>query len=503
MTGRRQRLGLGLAPLVLALFGACNEPPHESTGGGGAGAQTSTGEAGNNTAAGGASTGTSLGGGGSAGGTMSTTTTDAPTKEIVSALAALPGVTIEEDAGETPSGHLLMVTIDQPVDHKSPAGPKFKQRIWLQHRGFEQPTVLASTGYNLYSNYEMEPTAILNGNQLLVEHRFFSPSRPEPANWQFLDIYQAASDHHAIVSLFKKIYPGAWISTGASKGGMTSVYHRRFYPEDVVGTVAYVAPQSYGNADPRYVDFLENVSDSKCRDDLKNFQKEVLLRRSAMTMWMADDLGESAYSQLGLDAALDFAVIELPFAFWQYGDVSNCALIPGSSAADTAVWQFLSQTDSPMFWSDDLFFQFEPYYFQAAVELGYPGYDDSHLTGLLSVPNGFDVAKSLVAPGPTKDMVFDPLAMIDIADWLANEGNRMLFVYGEMDPYSAAAFELGAASESFRFFAPGQNHGAMIVDLPQAEKEQAVSALGLWASVPPNPVPPEVTANERTHRLLR
>ncbi|MFP2912532.1 hypothetical protein ACLESD_47465, partial [Pyxidicoccus sp. 3LFB2] len=33
------------------------------------------------------------------------------------------------------------------------------------------------------------------------------------------------------------------VSTGASKGGMTSIYHRASAPKDVDATVAYVAPQ--------------------------------------------------------------------------------------------------------------------------------------------------------------------------------------------------------------------------------------------------------------------
>jgi hypothetical protein len=43
---------------------------------------------------------------------------------------------------------------------------------------------------------------------------------------------------------------GKWVNTGASKGGMTSVYHRRFFPNDLDANVAYVAPLSYSQEDP-------------------------------------------------------------------------------------------------------------------------------------------------------------------------------------------------------------------------------------------------------------
>lgn len=360
--------------------------------------------------------------------------------------------------------------------------------------------VLASTGYHLRL-YEHEPTAILGANQLTVEHRFFEPSRPLPADWRHLRIAQAAADHHRIVEALRPLYPGKWLSTGVSKGGMTSVYHRRFYPDDVEGTVAYVAPQSYGDADPRYVDFLENVGEAACRDALRSFQIQVLSRRTEMTARMIADDGEAAYSQHGTDGALDYAVIGLPFAFWQYKEASLCGSIPPDTASDDDVWAFLNEVYGPVELADESFFAYEPYYFQAAVELGYPGVDDSHLAGLLTVPLGADVAASHVAPGPTKEMVLDAGAMPDIADWLANEGERMLFVYGEDDPYSAAAFEPGDAKDSYRFFVPGGNHGASIWDLPDADRAKALVALSTWAWVTPRPPPPEVLAAERAERL--
>ncbi|MFB1479207.1 hypothetical protein [Corallococcus sp. RDP092CA] len=93
--------------------------------------------------------------------------------------------------------------------------------------------VLASTGYGIGSYYSpMEPTYLVEGNQLLVEHRCFNNSTPQPTDWRLLNIEQAAADHHRIVQAFKPLFPGKWIS----KGGMTSLYHRAFFPRDVDAT---------------------------------------------------------------------------------------------------------------------------------------------------------------------------------------------------------------------------------------------------------------------------
>lgn len=182
--------------------------------------------------------------------------------DIKEQLAGIEGAMVVEQTSEIDGYRFFLIEFDQPVDHENPAGQRFKQRIALHHRDAAAPTVLASTGYMLWlpSQYLEEPTSMVGGNQLVVEHRYFSPSRPEPADWSKLTIQQAAADHHRVVQAFSPIYSGKWISTGVSKGGMTSVYHHKFYPDDVYGTIAYVAPHSNSLNDPRYIDFLAQDS---------------------------------------------------------------------------------------------------------------------------------------------------------------------------------------------------------------------------------------------------
>ncbi|MFD7550904.1 S28 family serine protease [Streptomyces sp. NPDC059816] len=146
----------------------------------------------------------------------------------------------------------------------------------------DRPTILFSTGYEVpLTARRTEPTVLLDGNQLGIEHRFFGASRPTVDDFTHLTIRQAADDHHRVVQLFRRIYPGAWISTGGSKGGMASVHHRRFHPHDVDGTVAYSAPNNVDDhEDSAYVRFLERVGPAATRDALKAAQREVLLRRT-------------------------------------------------------------------------------------------------------------------------------------------------------------------------------------------------------------------------------
>ena len=129
--------------------------------------------------------------------------------DIKEQLAGIEGAVVVEQTSDIEGYRFFLIELDQPVDHENPAGQRFKQRIALHHRDAAAPTVLASTGYMLWlpSQYLEEPTSMVGGNQLIVEHRYFSPSRPAPADWSKLTIQQAAADHHRIV---QALSPRMW-----------------------------------------------------------------------------------------------------------------------------------------------------------------------------------------------------------------------------------------------------------------------------------------------------
>lgn len=415
-----------------------------------------------------------MGGGGGQGGV---------TLDILQQLEMIPGATVNEQPSDIPDYRFFVIEFDQPMDHDNPNGQHFKQRIALHHRTESAPVVLASTGYALWlpSQYLDEPTTMVNGNQLIVEHRYFSPSRPEPADWSKLTIQQAAADHHRIVEAFKTIYPAKWVSTGGSKGGMTSVYHRRFYPTDVDGTIAYVAPHSMGLDDPRYATFLAQVGDATCRTKLKDFEREVLKRRDFIKGQIQADamiLGLT-YNFYGLDATLESIVSSFSFAFWQYYGANRCADIPTAASTDAQVWSFFNEIGNPTFSADDSTLAFEPYYWQAYSQLGTPGIDTTHLTDLLTVN------QSLLDPCPSvmADPMYDPKAMQDVGDWLKTAGKGFVFVYGGDDPWTAGAFDIGAAQDTYRFYAAGGNHGAAIADLNATDRAKAEAAVAAWTGV--------------------
>jgi hypothetical protein len=427
------------------------------------------------------------------------TTEHAVTDPLLDQLNALPGVTVSELApAGTARQFSLLVT--QPVDHAHPAGATFQQRVVIRSRGVGLPTTLASTGYGLFGSMprDNEISFLLGGNAITVEHRYYEGSVPANPDTKYLTIKQAAADHHRIVQLLRPIWTGKWISTGGSKGGMTSIYHRRFYPNDVDATVAYVAPQSYSTNDPRYGVFLENVGSAGCRQKIIDYQKAFLDRRDEL-LPIFDSFGFSYTVVGGLPMVYEHAVEEFRFAFWQYFDESFCDQLPASPAevgADELAFYLDIVAGPEVLGSDEALADFGAYYFQAATQLGSYGplSLERHLKSRLQFPGTYRVERYSTYP-ITK---VDPFAMFDIQLWLATQGKRVMLVYGQNDPWSAGAFALGLAHDSYRYDVPGGNHGSFITQLPEPAQSEALATLARWANSPIVPFVAPANDNARS-----
>jgi hypothetical protein len=395
-------------------------------------------------------------------------------------------MTVEEQPSEIDGYRFFVLGFEQPSREGDPPSPRFSQRLTLLHRDRSAPVVLATSGYYGSLNQARgELGRMLQANVIRTEQRYFLPSRPEPADWADLTIELAAGDHHRVVAAMRPYYDrSAWLSTGASKGGMTSIYHERFHPEDIDAVVAYVAPISYGRDDARYVDFLASVGDAGCRDKLAALQRIALTRRAAMMERLNQQAASDGltFERLGQDAALEGAVIELPFAFWQYYGAELCSELPGDSAPDQDVYDWVDEIAGLSYGSDQGIAYFEPYYYQAFTQLGYPAAEVSHLAGMLQAGE-LPVAGYLPA-GVDPDF-FDDEAMPDIQDWVATEGEQLMFIYGENDPWTAGKFELGDAVDAHLFVVPGGNHGSGIEELPAEQRDEALGILARWAGVTP------------------
>ncbi|WP_431679457.1 S28 family serine protease [Kitasatospora sp. KL5] len=404
--------------------------------------------------------------------------------DIRAAIEAVPGLRVVEEKPAAPGFRFFVLTLHQPADHRHPERGGFEQRLTLLHRGADRPTVLYTSGYTVSTaQVRSEPAELLDGNQVDTEQRFFGSSRPEPADWTDLDIRQAAADHHHVVEALRQVYRAAWISTGGSKGGMATVYHRRFYPQDVAGSVAYSAPNNVDDhEDSAYLDFLRTVGTPECRGALRSAQRALLERRAALVAryqaW-ADSRSNSFRLIGSADKAFEIAVLRAPFMFWQGRGQAGCAAVPAPDTSDEALYDWLSDVAQLPVYADSVANQFVPYFYQLGTQLGYFPVETAHLADLLRHPGATEPRTFVPRDVPLRHR---PQAMRDVDRWVRTHGERLMFVNGGADPAVAEPFRLGQGSrDSYLFLVPGGTHAARIAQLPAADAAAASAVLRRWA----------------------
>ncbi|MGW7198690.1 S28 family serine protease [Streptomyces chryseus] len=396
-------------------------------------------------------------------------------------LERIPGLTVVSvaDKGGFP---FYTLTLAQPVDHRAPGRGTFPQRFTLWHKAETAPVVHYTGGYGLSSGTR-EITTLLSANQVSVEHRYFNTSRPAAVDWDDLNVWQQASDEHAIVQALKSVYTAKWIGTGASKGGMTQVYHERFYPGDLDAVVAYVAPNDANNRDDSvYEDFFKTVGTPECRAALDAVQREMLVRRDAMLPRFEATSKEQGltFAYLGsADRAFEFSVLDQVWNFWQSGTSTDCPTVPDAEkATDDELYRWSVNHGLSIYADQGNGAEGSgPYYRQAAAQLGWADLKFKHLRDVRKYPDIYQPNSVLPADMRT---TYDGRVIKDVDRWVATRGERMMFVYGQNDPWSAEQFK-PSKNDSHLYVAPDTNHGALLSKLTPAERAEAQATVKRWA----------------------
>lgn len=413
--------------------------------------------------------------------------------DIRDRLAAIDGLDVEEITPRLPNTRAFVLRLRQPEDHQNLDGAWFEQRLVLVHRDENAPMVISTTGYGLFGVPEQfaawlsEPAAALEANQLTVEHRFFGESIAPTPQWRHLNIEQSANDSHRIVALLSSIYSSAWVGTGVSKGGMTAIFHHRFFPDDLAAIVPYVAPISFGQNDPRYLEFLARVgpADGVCRERVLDMEVEVFERRDELARhYTATDPTAAPYSTEVLAVAATLPAWGFHWGFWQQGGTPEaCAAVPPRDApiATLAGWfpfrpEYLAGGD----FDPDL----SPYGYQVSNELGSQAIDYSHL-GFVSRDVDYSLLPQVMQPPPPWGAApaFDPQAMRDVDTFLRERAEHVLGVYGAWDPWTAGIITVDEANDSTVIVVPEVGHGAQIAMLPRARQDEALARLHAWVGI--------------------
>ncbi|NUM61375.1 MAG: peptidase [Ignavibacteriaceae bacterium] len=394
-------------------------------------------------------------------------------------LESLPGIlNVEIIQPDSEYNEAYKIFIEQPIDHNHPEGKKFRQKFYLSHKDVSLPMVIELDGYNIDYNRENELSSILKCNKIVVEHRYFGESKPDSLDWNYLTIEQAANDHHKIIETLKKIYDKQWITTGISKGGQTTYIHKYYFPDDADASVCYVAPLNLAPEDPRIYHFLDNVGTKECRDKMVAFQREVLKREDELIPMFIEDTKMSGYNySIGdYEFIFEYVVLEYGFAFWQW-QYTKCSQIPDTTASNDDLFEHLKTGSSFSYFSDQEIESNLPFIYQAYTQMGYYGYDISNFKDLLKEVK--EPTSRIFLPDYMKP-VYDCCIMQEINTWIQKHGNNMIFIYGEIDSWSATAVELTGETNAIKMVKPGGNHRTRIKSFNEKDQEYIINTIEDW-----------------------
>ncbi len=413
---------------------------------------------------------------------LCTTTSLSAQSDLQQKLSEISAITEVKPLESTVFPEKYVTYFTQPLDHRHPEKGSFRQRVIVSHVGYDRPTVLVTEGYGaayaLNSRYREELSKLLDANMIFVEYRYFLESTPEPKDWQYLTAENSADDLHAVTTAFKNIYPGKWIATGISKGGQTALLYRTFYPDDVDVSVPYVAPLCYAAEDGRHEPFLRKVSTAGDRKKIEDFQLEVLKRKATLLPVFEKYCLDKGYKfRAPIEEIYDYSVLEYSFALWQWGTpVSD---IPAVTAPDEEILAHLLSISEPSYFTSDS--GEASFFVQAARELGYYGYDIRPFKKYLSIKSSKGYLHRLMLPEELRNMPFDKTLSKKITKFLKENDLKMIFIYGENDPWTAAGVTWLKGKKNIHvFIQPGGSHRARINTLPDAEKEQVIALIKEW-----------------------
>lgn len=357
--------------------------------------------------------------------------------------------TIVPDQNPANYAELYQVFFNQPVDHNSPSAGTFRQKAYLFYVGNDRPTVLYTCGYTLSDVYKKIPFVDIaynmNANLVMVEHRYFGDSKPSnPTDWTYLTISQAAADHHAIIQALKPLLPREWVSTGTSKDGMTSVFLRYFYPDDITVTTAFCSP---------FITSLDYRPMGRYLQEESGTTEERSQMRALMNRLLQD--GErglfARFLQLleennlsDPDNAYTYTTyvngcIHYFFSFFSYQTPATRHMadlnLPDDKLLTTVFEEVFKQEDNSDFY---------PYNIQIAKELGTYINDFTPYADLLEGTT-FDINELLKDPSGLKPedqwlyQTYDNTKLTDIRNrFIPSTTCPILFVYSKDDPWTGA-----------------------------------------------------------------
>lgn len=382
----------------------------------------------------------------------------------------------------------------QPVQHGVQNGKWLYQRVRIMYRDTLANTVFDTQGYNLSPKMEIDYNSLaveLKANIVTCEHRYFLQSTVEgDNNWTYFNAKEAAGDHHNLVAALKPLFRKKWIATGLSKSGITTGLYAYYHPNDMDCYVPFCAPFLQGRYEESIGKFLTGKVGTKEQRDTTLTSQKFALQKDTLDK-MAKIYQTKAKRVVSLDVArqqVTSTIVSFFFDEWSYKNVNTdfwLSYVPYPSkgyeeylTADSLYkYYFSKQSDKKAVRPDDeddaLGY---PYHVQAYKELGYYVYDadyygvnKNYLTTADSTLYAEDLAK-------LKGTQFDNVPMNGVRDMVKNTQNKMMFVYGANDPWTAGGISSTGLCGNVKYvLIPQGTHSDELGNFPADKKAEILN----------------------------
>jgi len=255
--------------------------------------------------------------------------------------------------------------------------------------------------------------------------------------------------------------------------------HRRYFPNNVDASVCYVGPLNYQREDPRVYSFLKNVSTEEDRQKVKAFQELCFENRAALLDMMKKEAEKKDMTwEFGVDKAIDYTILEYSFAFWQWG--LPISVIPSGNISAEEIYKHLINVVGYGFFEEKAVTDLQPYFWAALTEQGIYGYETAPFKKYLNTEEIYKFEWAF-PEGITKEYNIKP--MQDIKSFLDTSAEKMLFIYGEYDAWSATAVELtddASSREVYKFVRPKGNHRDRIRTFDEESQKRIYEIIDSW-----------------------
>lgn len=386
------------------------------------------------------------------------------------------------------------INVRQPINHNNTQGGFFDQQVLLGIQDPKSITILQTSGYAIPKhfnnpNYKTELTAIVNGNQVLIEHRYFGSSIPDSLTKEFLTYEQASNDDHFIKEKLARLLTGKWVSTGLSKSGDAALAYRFYYPNDVDATVAFGISITTEAEDPRFEIYIKERRKSEDGKKINKAQLYLLKNKKKLLPLFrrAFEFENQDFANWDLETLYDYGVLDLEVSFWQYyksfddfklevntifGEESKREGFPLTLKLDTfedrlvlfVAYSSIGLIDKKM----------TNHYYQAFSQGGYYFYEETPFLKYLKLK---DYPLSVFALEPT---IFKGKFRKDEKKWSETKMDNVIFINGDNDPWAVYKIKPAKDLDNLQVMVTNANHTLELKDLSKENYKNVISKLNKW-----------------------